>query len=57
MAISVNQENLDRFADLRRECTRDPDAQQYMVHAVDLALRKMALPYSDHADYDEAWRP
>lgn len=25
--------------------------------ALDLALRALALPYAEHPDYDEAWRP
>jgi len=32
----------------------DPHRDTYEVYAV---LRALALPYADHDDYDEAWRP
>jgi hypothetical protein len=40
--------------DLCSICTEvGPDAQGWPC----LTLRLLALPYSDHEDYDEAWRP
>ena len=35
------------------------DNWRYGMHseAINLVLRLLALPYADHPDYDESWRP
>lgn len=47
----ANQYPSDRGA-----CVRHLEASKRLLHD-DYVLRLLALRYTDHADYDEAWRP
>lgn len=51
-----------RIVDYRQHAARDSAATgmpifEAQLSAYDAALRALALPYADHPDYDEAWRP
>ena len=53
-----------RIVDYREQCERDRDEAAEArdlfaarLLAFDATLRALALPYADHPDYDETWRP
>ncbi|MFB7738256.1 DUF6221 family protein [Streptomyces sp. NPDC056112] len=48
---------LDRFADLSGENWRPSPPRVIRLQELRDAVRCLALPYADHPDYSEAWRP
>ena len=41
----------------RQGRTGEAETARNMYAGIELALSYLALPYADHPDYDEAWRP
>ena len=49
---------LDRLGAMSTDGMRDGGANAMsMMDALEFALRALALPYADHPDYHEEWRP
>ena len=58
--VEAKRKLLDSHYDYRGVCTRCFDWQNKPVEREQFpceVVRLLALPYADHADYDEAWRP
>jgi hypothetical protein len=52
--VAADRSILDKYRSLPRASL---DYRKGQLHAYDMVLRLLALPYVQHPDYDPAWRP